>query len=472
GFAIPKESQNKVAKFSFHGTPAELRHGDVVIAAITSCTNTSNPSVMLGAAVVAKKACELGLEVKPWIKTSLAPGSGVVTRYLQKSGLQKYLNQLGFHIVGYGCTTCIGNSGDIDESVASAISENDMVAAAVLSGNRNFEGRVHPLTRANYLASPPLVVAYSLAGTVDIDFEKEPIGKGKDGKEIFFRDIWPSSEEVANVVQSSVLPDMFKATYQAITKGNPMWNELSVPSSNLYAWDSTSTYIHKPPYFKDMTMSPPGPHGVKDAYCLLNFGDSITTDHVSPAGSIHKDSPAAKFLLEHGVDRRDFNSYGSRRGNDEVMARGTFANIRLVNKLLEGEVGPKTIHIPTGEKLSVYDAAMRYNTAVQDTIILAGAEYGSGSSRDWAAKGPMMLGIKAVIAKSFEQIHRSNLVGMGIIPLCFKPGDDADTLGLTGHERYTINLPNSVSEIRPGQDVTVATDTSKSFSCTVRFDTE
>ncbi|PPR84276.1 hypothetical protein GOBAR_AA36439 [Gossypium barbadense] len=472
GFAIPKESQNKVAKFSFHGTPAELRHGDVVIAAITSCTNTSNPSVMLGAAVAAKKACELGLEVKPWIKTSLAPGSGVVTRYLQKSGLQKYLNQLGFHIVGYGCTTCIGNSGDIDESVASAISENDMVAAAVLSGNRNFEGRVHPLTRANYLASPPLVVAYSLAGTVDIDFEKEPIGKGKDGKEIFFRDIWPSSEEVANVVQSSLLPDMFKATYQAITKGNPMWNELSVPSSNLYAWDSTSTYIHEPPYFKDMTMSPPGPHRVKDAYCLLNFGDSITTDHVSPAGSIHKDSPAAKFLLEHGVDRRDFNSYGSRRGNDEVMARGTFANIRLVNKLLEGEVGPKTIHIPTGEKLSVYDAAMRYNTAGQDTIILAGAEYGSGSSRDWAAKGPMMLGIKAVIAKSFEQIHRSNLVGMGIIPLCFKPGDDADTLGLTGHERYTINLPNSVSEIRPGQDVTVATDTSKSFSCTVRFDTE
>ncbi|XP_040937315.1 aconitate hydratase, cytoplasmic isoform X2 [Gossypium hirsutum] len=469
GFAIPKESQNKVAKFSFHGTPAELRHGDVVIAAITSCTNTSNPSVMLGAAVAAKKACELGLEVKPWIKTSLAPGSGVVTRYLQKSGLQKYLNQLGFHIVGYGCTTCIGNSGDIDESVASAISENDMVAAAVLSGNRNFEGRVHPLTRANYLASPPLVVAYSLAGTVDIDFEKEPIGKGKDGKEIFFRDIWPSSEEVANVVQSSLLPDMFKATYQAITKGNPMWNELSVPSSNLYAWDSTSTYNHEPPYFKDMTMSPPGPHRVKDAYCLLNFGDSITTDHVSPAGSIHKDSPAAKFLLEHGVDRRDFNSYGSRRGNDEVMARGTFANIRLVNKLLEGEVGPKTIHIPTGEKLSVYDAAMRYNTAGQDTIILAGAEYGSGSSRDWAAKGPMMLGIKAVIAKSFEQIHRSNLVGMGIIPLCFKPGDDADTLGLTGHERYTINLPNSVSEIRPGQDVTVATDTSKSFSCTVEL---
>uniref|UniRef100_A0A6N2M115 Aconitate hydratase n=1 Tax=Salix viminalis TaxID=40686 RepID=A0A6N2M115_SALVM len=472
GFAIPKESQGKVAEFSFRGTPAQLRHGDVVIAAITSCTNTSNPSVMLGAALVAKKACELGLEVKPWIKTSLAPGSGVVTKYLEKSGLQKYLNQLGFHIVGYGCTTCIGNSGDIDEAVASAITENDLVAAAVLSGNRNFEGRVHPLTRANYLASPPLVVAYALAGTVGIDFETEPIGVGKDGKQIFFRDIWPSNDEVAQVVHSSVLPDMFKATYQAITKGNPMWNQLSVPSGNLYAWDSKSTYIHDPPYFKSMTMSPPGPHGVKDAYCLLNFGDSITTDHISPAGSIHKDSPAARYLMERGVDRRDFNSYGSRRGNDEVMARGTFANIRIVNKLLGGEVGPKTIHISTGEKLSVFDAAMRYKSEGHDTVILAGAEYGSGSSRDWAAKGPKLLGVKAVIAKSFERIHRSNLVGMGIIPLCFKLGEDADTLGLTGHERYSIDLPSNVSEIRPGQDVTVATDNGKSFTCTLRFDTE
>ncbi|KAJ6736891.1 ACONITASE/IRON-RESPONSIVE ELEMENT FAMILY MEMBER [Salix viminalis] len=472
GFAIPKESQGKVAEFSFRGTPAQLRHGDVVIAAITSCTNTSNPSVMLGAALVAKKACELGLEVKPWIKTSLAPGSGVVTKYLEKSGLQKYLNQLGFHIVGYGCTTCIGNSGDIDEAVASAITENDLVAAAVLSGNRNFEGRVHPLTRANYLASPPLVVAYALAGTVGIDFETEPIGVGKDGKQIFFRDIWPSNDEVAQVVHSSVLPDMFKATYQAITKGNPMWNQLSVPSGNLYAWDSKSTYIHDPPYFKSMTMSPPGPHGVKDAYCLLNFGDSITTDHISPAGSIHKDSPAARYLMERGVDRRDFNSYGSRRGNDEVMARGTFANIRIVNKLLGGEVGPKTIHISTGEKLSVFDAAMRYKSEGHDTVILAGAEYGSGSSRDWAAKGPKLLGVKAVIAKSFERIHRSNLVGMGIIPLCFKPGEDAETLGLTGHERYSIDLPSNVNEIRPGQDVTVATDNGKSFTCTLRFDTE
>ncbi|KAI3769699.1 hypothetical protein L6452_00810 [Arctium lappa] len=472
GFAVPKEAQDKVAKFSFHGQPAELMHGSVVIAAITSCTNTSNPSVMLGAGLVAKKACELGLKVKPWIKTSLAPGSGVVTKYLLQSGLQKYLNEQGFNIVGYGCTTCIGNSGELDEAVGAAITENDIIASAVLSGNRNFEGRVHALTRANYLASPPLVVAYALAGTVDIDFEKEPIGVGKDGKDVYFRDIWPSTEEIADVVQSSVLPAMFKSTYESITQGNPMWNDLSVPESKLYSWDTSSTYIHEPPYFKNMTMDPPGAHGVKDAYCLLNFGDSITTDHISPAGSIHKDSPAAKFLLEHGVDRKDFNSYGSRRGNDEIMARGTFANIRLVNKLLNGEVGPSTVHVPTGEKLSVFDAASKYKAAGQDTIVLAGAEYGSGSSRDWAAKGPMLLGVKAVIAKSFERIHRSNLVGMGIIPLCFKAGEDADTLQLTGHERYTIDLPSNISEIRPGQDVNVSTNTGKSFTCTVRFDTE
>ncbi|XP_020261679.1 aconitate hydratase, cytoplasmic-like [Asparagus officinalis] len=469
GFAVPKESQNKVADFTFHGKQAQMKHGDVVIAAITSCTNTSNPSVMLGAALVAKKACDLGLEVKPWIKTSLAPGSGVVKKYLDKSGLQTYLDQLGFHIVGYGCTTCIGNSGDLDESVSAAITENDIVAAAVLSGNRNFEGRVHPLTRANYLASPPLVVAYALAGTVNIDFEKEPIGTSKDGKKIYFRDIWPTNEEIADVVQSSVLPDMFRSTYESITKGNPMWNELSVPSAMLYSWDPNSTYIHEPPYFKNMTMSPP----FSDIELQLEMPPyCITTDHISPAGSIHKDSPAAKFLMERGVDRKDFNSYGSRRGNDEIMARGTFANIRIVNKLLKGEVGPKTIHIPSGEKLSVFDAAMKYKNGGHDTIILAGAEYGSGSSRDWAAKGPMLQGVKAVIAKSFERIHRSNLVGMGIIPLCFKAGEDAETLGLTGHERYTINLPNSVSDIKPGQDVTVVTDNGKSFTCTVRFDTE
>ncbi|KAJ4833032.1 hypothetical protein Tsubulata_010661 [Turnera subulata] len=472
GFGVPKEAQDKVVKFSFHGQPAELKHGSVVIAAITSCTNTSNPSVMLGAGLVAKKAYELGLQVKPWIKTSLAPGSGVVTKYLLQSGLQQYLNQQGFHIVGYGCTTCIGNSGDLDESVASAISENDIIAAAVLSGNRNFEGRIHPLTRANYLASPPLVVAYALAGTVDIDFEKEPIGIGKDGKKIYFKDIWPTNDEIAEVMQSNVLPSMFRSTYEAITKGNPMWNNLSLPASTLYPWDPNSTYIHKPPYFENMTTEPPGPHGVKDAYCLVKLGDSVTTDHISPAGSIHRDSPAAKYLLQRGVSPKDFNSYGSRRGNDEVMTRGTFANIRLVNKLLDGEVGPKTIHIPTGEKLYVFDAAMRYMEAAEDTIVLAGAEYGSGSSRDWAAKGTKLLGVKAVIAKSFERIHRSNLVGMGIIPLCFKPGEDAETLGLTGHERYTIDLPDKISEIRPGQDVVVRTDSGKAFTCTVRFDTE
>ncbi|ESQ54574.1 hypothetical protein EUTSA_v10024309mg [Eutrema salsugineum] len=473
GFAIPKEKQEDTVKFLFEEKiPAELKNGSVVIAAITSCTNTSNPSVMLGAALVAKKAYDLGLMVKPWVKTSLAPGSGVVTKYLDQSGLQEYLDKQGFQIVGYGCTTCIGNSGNLKKSVESAIKNNDVVVASVLSGNRNFEGRVHPLTRANYLASPPLVVAYALAGTVDIDFEKEPIGTGRDGKSVYLRDIWPSNEEIAQVVQSSVLSNMFKSTYKTITEGNPLWNELSAPSSTLYSWDSNSTYIHEPPYFKNMTANPPGPREVKDAYCLLNFGDSITTDHISPAGNIQKDSPAAKFLIDHGVSQEDFNSYGSRRGNDEVMARGTFANIRIVNKLVDGEVGPKTVHIPTGEKLSVFDAASRYKTAGQDTVILAGAEYGSGSSRDWAAKGPLLLGVKAVIAKSFERIHRSNLAGMGIIPLCFKAGEDADTLGLTGHERYTVHLPTKVSDIRPGQDVTVTTDTGKSFVCTLRFDTE
>ncbi|KAK5824505.1 hypothetical protein PVK06_019280 [Gossypium arboreum] len=399
---------------------------------------------MLGAGLVAKKACELGLQVKPWIKTSLAPGSGVVTKYLLQSGLQEYLNKQGFHIVGYGCTTCIGNPGDLGESVASAISENDIIAAAVLSGNRNFEGRVHALTRANYLASPPLVVAYALASTVDIDFDKEPIETGKDGKSVYFKDIWPSTKEVVE-------------------------NQLLVPSSTMYSWDPNSTYIHEPPYFKNMTMEPPGAHGVNDAYCLLNFGDSITTDYISPAGSIHKDSHAEKFLLDRGVERKDLNSYGSRR----VMARRTFANIFLVNKLLNGEVGPNTIHVPIGEKLYVFDAAMRYKDAGHDTIVLVGAEYGSGSSQDWAAKSPMLLErSKSRIAKSFERIHCSNLVGMGIIPLCFKSGEDADTLSLTGHEHYTIDLPCKINEIRPGQYVTVTTDNGKSFTRTVRFDTE
>ncbi|XP_042755182.1 aconitate hydratase 1 isoform X3 [Lactuca sativa] len=472
GYGILKEDQSKIVKFESGGLPAQLKHGDIVIAAITSCTNTSNPSVMIHSGLLAKKACNLGLEVKPWIKTSLAPGSRVVTKYLEKSGLLSYLKKLGFHIVGYGCSTCIGNSGDLDESVASAISENDIVTAAVLSGNRNFEGRIHPLTRANYLASPPLVVAYALAGTVDIDFETEPIGVSKDGKEFFLRDIWPSSEEVAEIVQSNVLPDMFKSVYETITEGHPTWNDLYVASNRLYEWDPKSSYIREPPNLKDISVTPPGPYEVKDAYCLLNLGDSITTDHISPGGSIHRDSPAAKYLKELGVDRRDFNSYGSRRGNDEVMVRGTFGNIRLVNKLMEGEVGPNTIHIPSGEKLSVFDAAMRYKKKGQDTIVLAGAEYGTGSARDWAAKGPKLMGVKAVIAKSFERIHRSNLAGMGIIPLCFQPGEDAETLELTGHERYTIDLPNDISKITPGQNIIVKTNNGKLFKCKLRFDTE
>jgi len=471
GFAIPKEQQDKEVNFKFDGKPAQMKHGSVVIAAITSCTNTSNPSVMLGAGLVAKKATDLGLEVKPWVKTSLAPGSGVVTKYLEKSGLDKYLDKQGFSLVGYGCTTCIGNSGDLPEEVAEAIAANDVVAAAVLSGNRNFEGRVHPLTRANYLASPPLVVAYAFAGTVNIDFETEPIGIGKDGKNVFLRDIWPSSEEVASVVASSVLPEMFQSTYKAITEGNAMWNSLEAPAGAQYAWDPKSTYVHDPPFFKSMTKDPPGVRSVKDAFCLLNFGDSITTDHISPAGNINKESPAAKYLMERGVDRKDFNSYGSRRGNDEIMARGTFANIRIVNKFLKGEVGPKTLHVPTQEKMFIYDAAMKYKDEGHDTIILAGAEYGSGSSRDWAAKGPYLQGVRAVIAKSFERIHRSNLVGMGLIPLCFKEGQDAETLGLTGFERFSIAMP-ALEDIKPGMDITVKTDNNKEFTCVLRFDTQ
>eukprot|EP00898_Chlorokybus_atmophyticus_P008469 jgi/Chlat1/8623/Chrsp86S08017 len=469
GFQIPKPDQGKVAEFSFDGQKTDFRHGDVVIAAITSCTNTSNPSVMLAAGLVAKKASDKGLKVKPHVKTSLAPGSGVVTQYLSNSGLNSYLDKQGFSLVGYGCTTCIGNSGEIHPSVGEVISKNDMVAAAVLSGNRNFEGRVHPLTRANYLASPPLVVAYALAGTVNIDFDKEPIGKGKDGESVFLRDIWPSSEEVAEVVAKNVLPDMFRDVYKSITKGNELWNSLEAPEGALYEWDENSTYVHDPPFFKDMKREPEPIRGVKDAYCLLFLGDSITTDHISPAGSIAKNSPAAKYLIEHGVEPKDFNSYGSRRGNDEIMARGTFANIRLVNKFMGGKVGPNTVHHKSGETMSVFDAAMQYKNEGHDQVIIAGAEYGSGSSRDWAAKGPFLQGVKAVIATSFERIHRSNLVGMGIIPLCFKLGQDAEKLGLTGKELYSIDLPE---EIIPGMDVTVTTNDGKSFPCTLRFDTQ
>ncbi|KAF0928275.1 hypothetical protein E2562_039388 [Oryza meyeriana var. granulata] len=471
-FAVPREYQDKVVKFDFQGQPAEIKHGSVVLAAICSSTNTSNPSVIVGAGLVAKKACELGLEVKPWVKTSLTPGSVVAREYLKHSHLQDYLNQQGFHLAAFGCATCVGNSGDLDESVSTAITENDIVAVAVLSANRNFEGRVHPLTRANYLASPPLVVAYALAGTVDIDFEKEPIGVGKGNKKVYLRDIWPTTEEIEQVVKSNMLPHMFTQTYESIMKCNQRWNELRVPEVALYPWDPSSTYIRKPPYFKGMAMSPPGPPMVKEAYCLLNLGDSITTDHISYSGSILVDSPAAKYLLASGVDQKKFSSYGGRRGNTEVVVRGAFTNMRIVNKLMNGKVGTKTVHVPTGEELYVFDAAMKYKSKGHDMVIISGAEYGSGSSRDSAAKGPMLLGVKAVIAKSFERIHRSNLVGMGIIPLCFNAGEDADSLGLNGHERYTIHLPTSIGEIHPGQDVTVTTDNGRSFTCILCLDTE
>ncbi|KAG7537973.1 Aconitase iron-sulfur domain [Arabidopsis suecica] len=443
GFAVPNEQQDKIVKFSYDGEPAELKHGSVVLATITSDCAISSPNDMVGAALVAKKAYDLGLEVKPWIRTIVTPASGVVEECLRESGIKMYLAKQGFN------GSIWGSDDLLDKPIASAISENDIIAAVVFSSRRGYYSS-NGLTRARYITSPQLVVAYALSGTVNIDFEKEPMGTNKDGKNVYLRDIWPSSEEV-KAFQNMVLQSMFKSTYKTMTKRN----SVSLNSA-LYSWDSNSTYIHEPPFFKNMTTKPPGPRKVKDAYCLLNFGDNITTNSISPAGTIHEDSPAAKFLIErYSMCRYDFNSYGSRRGNHEVMKRGTFASTCLVNKLLNGEVGPKTVHIPTGEKICIYDAAS-----------------GSGSSRDWAAKGPLLLGVKAIIAKSFNRVHRSNLASVGIVPLCFKSGEDAETLGLTGHERYTIHLPSNVNEIKPGQDITVTTDTAKSFVCTLRLDTE
>nr|AOE43274.1 aconitate [Cavenderia deminutiva] len=468
GYGLTPEQIKKTATFTHNGQSHTVTHGVVAIAAITSCTNTSNPSVMLGAGLLAKNAVEAGLSVKSFVKTSLSPGSGVVTAYLQKAGVQPFLDQLGFNLTGYGCMTCIGNSGDLPESVAEAIVKEDLVAAGVLSGNRNFEGRIHPHLRANYLASPPLVVAYALAGTVDIDFEKEPIGvSSKTGKPVFLREIWPSNDYIQKTIASCVLPEMYKTFYSNVTGGNPRWNELVVPQGLLYPWDEKSTYIHNPPFFQSMELAPPPRQTINEAYCLLNLGDSITTDHISPAGNIARKSTAAKYLQDRGVDPKDFNTYGARRGNDEVMVRGTFANTRLVNKLAP-EVGPHTTHIPSGEVMYVSDAAERYIKEGKQLIILAGYDYGSGSSRDWAAKGPYLQGIKAVIAVSFERIHRSNLVGMGIVPLQFKEGQTAQSLGLTGKEKFTIQMSDP---IKTGQAVTVTTDNGKSFETILRFDT-
>uniref|UniRef100_A0A8C4EAI5 Cytoplasmic aconitate hydratase n=1 Tax=Dicentrarchus labrax TaxID=13489 RepID=A0A8C4EAI5_DICLA len=465
GFQVAPERHSTAVPFQFNGQEYTLNHGSVVIAAITSCTNTSNPSVMLGAGLLAKKAVECGLSVKPYIKTSLSPGSGVVTYYLKESGVMDYLFKLGFEVVGYGCMTCIGNSGPLPEPVVEAITQGDLVAAGVLSGNRNFEGRVHPNTRANYLASPPLVIAYAIAGTVRIDFEKEPIAINSEGKEIFLRDIWPTREEIQAVERTYVIPSMFKEVYEKIEKVNERWNSLVAPSDKLYTWDPKSTYIKSPPFFDGLLQPPKSIH---DAYVLLNLGDSVTTDHISPAGNIARNSSAARHLTSRGLTPRDYNSYGSRRGNDAVMARGTFANIRLFNKFLNKQA-PQTIHLPTGETLDVFDAAERYQQAGVPLLVLAGKEYGSGSSRDWAAKGPFLLGVKAVLAESYERIHRSNLVGMGVIPLEYLPGNTADSLGLTGRERYTVIIPEPLT---PRMTVDVKLDTGKTFQVRMRFDTD
>jgi len=433
--------------------PDELGHGSVVIAAITSCTNTSNPSVMVGAGLLAKKAVERGLKVKPHVKTSLAPGSRVVTEYLKSAGLLPYLEALRFHVVGYGCTTCIGNSGLLPDEVAQKVEEHDLVVAAVLSGNRNFEGRVNPLVRANFLASPVLVVAYALAGTVDIDFSTEPLGYDEKGEPVYLKDVWPSQQEIQEVIARSLDPKLFKELYAHVFDGDERWERLPVPEGNLYAWDPGSTYIQEPPFFMGMSKEPGQIQEIRGARILALLGDNVTTDHISPAGAIAKDGPAGRYLREKGVEPVDFNTYGARRGNHEVMMRGTFANIRLRNEMVPGVEGGFTKHYPSGEQLPIYDAAMRYKAEGIPLVVIAGKEYGTGSSRDWAAKGTYLLGVKAVIAESFERIHRSNLVGMGVLPLVFKPGENRKSLGLLGSE--TVDILGLTDELVPGQEVTV-----------------
>ncbi len=431
-------AQPKHVSVQNNGDKFDLADGSVVIAAITSCTNTSNPSLMLGAGLLAKKAVERGLQTKPWVKTSFAPGSKVVTDYIEKAGLWPFLNSLRFNLVGYGCTTCIGNSGPLSEPIGKAIKDNNLVAVSVLSGNRNFEGRINPLCRANYLASPPLVVAYALAGRMDFDIVNESLGNDKSGKPVYLRDIWPTPEEVEKTMRSSVTSEMFRKEYADVFTGDEHWRALPIPEGDLYAWDAKSTYIKHPPYFENMPVKPVALGDLHGMRALAVLGDSVTTDHISPAGSIQPDSPAGKYLIEHGVQPKDFNSYGARRGNHEVMMRGTFANIRLRNLLAPGTEGGWTLHQPGGEKMSIYDAAMKYREEHVPLIIFAGKEYGSGSSRDWAAKGTILLGVRAVLAESFERIHRSNLVGMGVLPLEFLPGENLNSLGLTGLEIFDV----------------------------------
>jgi len=447
-----------------------LKDGAVVIAAITSCTNTSNPAVLLAAGLLARNAVAKGLTVQPWVKTSLAPGSLVVTAYLQKAGLLGDLEALGFNVVGYGCTTCIGNSGPLPEPIGKAIQDHDLVACSVLSGNRNFEGRVHPDVRMNYLASPPLVVAYAIAGSTNVDLVKEPLGKGKDGMDVFLKDIWPSNADVASAIAAHIDSAMFQSSYASVFQGDSRWNSLEVPQGDLYGWSSDSTYVQNPPYFQGMTMATGTIGDVTAARALAVLGDSITTDHISPAGSIKVNSPAGQYLIAHGVQPKDFNSYGSRRGNHEVMMRGTFANIRLRNKLVPGVEGGMTRYLPTDEPMPIYDAAMKYQADGTPLVILAGKEYGTGSSRDWAAKGTMLLGVKAVVAESFERIHRSNLVGMGVLPLQFLEGDSAESLGLTGEERFDIlGVTKGARQVTVA--VTGADGAKRNFTARLRIDT-
>jgi aconitate hydratase len=449
----------------------ELDHGAVVIAAITSCTNTSNPHVMIGAALLARNAVDKGLGRKPWVKTTLAPGSKVVMDYYERAGLTPYLEKLGFHLVGYGCTTCIGNSGPLPEEISAAVQEHDLSVVSVLSGNRNFEGRINPDVKMNYLASPPLVVAYALAGTMDVDLVNDPLGEGSDGKPVYLRDIWPTGQEIEEVVASAIASEMFQRDYADVFAGDERWQGLPTPEGETFEWDADSTYVRKPPYFEGMQPEPAPVTNIEGARVLASLGDSVTTDHISPAGSIKADSPAGKYLSEHGVERRDFNSYGSRRGNHEVMIRGTFANIRLRNKLVLGVEGGFTVNHLTGDQTTIYEASAAYLAEGTPLVILAGKEYGSGSSRDWAAKGTALLGVRAVIAESFERIHRSNLIGMGVLPLQFPTGENAESLGLDGTETYTITGVEALNDGPTPRTVKVTTDNGKEFDAVVRIDT-
>lgn len=472
GHGLDKAEFDKTATVNFKdGSTTEMTTGDIAIAAITSCTNTSNPYVMLGAGLLAKKAVEKGLEVPSYVKTSLAPGSKVVTGYLRDSGLQSYLDQLGFNLVGYGCTTCIGNSGPLLEEIEKAIADEDLLVTSVLSGNRNFEGRIHPLVKANYLASPPLVVAYALAGTVDIDLHSEALGQDQQGNDVFLKDIWPSIQEVADAVESVVTPELFKEEYKSVYDNNELWNQIDTTDQPLYDFDPQSTYIQNPTFFQGLSKEPSAIQPLSNLRVMGKFGDSVTTDHISPAGAIGKDTPAGQYLTANGVSPRDFNSYGSRRGNHEVMVRGTFANIRIKNQLAPGTEGGYTTYWPTGEVMPIFDAAMKYKEDGTGLVVLAGNDYGMGSSRDWAAKGTNLLGVKTVIAQSYERIHRSNLVMMGVLPLQFKEGESADTLGLDGTETIAVDLDENV---QPGQTVKVTATkedgTTVEFDVTARFD--